>query len=95
MLRRRFAGTERGALAAFALGRLEFDVYGEHRKAASWFATYVREQPAGALVREARGRLVEAKALLGETAAAQKLACGLPARLSARAARRARAQRPG
>ncbi len=74
MLRRRFAGTERGALAAFALGRLEFDVYGEHRKAASWFATYVREQPAGALVREARGRLVEAKAVLGETVAAQRLA---------------------
>ena len=71
-----------GALPARSAGRSRHlpsggsssTFYGEHRKAASWFATYAREQPAGALVREARGRLVEAKALLGETAAAQKLA---------------------
>jgi ferric-dicitrate binding protein FerR (iron transport regulator) len=74
LLRQRFAGTARGALAAFALGRLEFDVYGEYRKAAEWFGTYLKEQPAGPLVREARGRLIEATAKAGDARRARELA---------------------
>lgn len=73
-LRRRFAGSPRAALAAFALGRLAFDVRGEHRKAARWFGSYVKEQPAGPLVREARGRLIEAALASGERERARSLA---------------------
>ncbi|HMI91373.1 MAG TPA: FecR family protein [Polyangiales bacterium] len=74
LLRRRFAGTSRAALAAFALGRLAFDVRGEHRKAAEWFGTYLKEQPAGLLAREARGRLIEATVAAGDATRARALA---------------------
>ena len=74
LLRRRFAGTSRAALAAFSLGRLAFDVRGEHRKAAEWFGTYLREQPAGLLAREARGRLIEATLAAGDATRARALA---------------------
>ena len=74
LLRQRFAGTQRGALAAFALGRLEFDVYGGYRKAAEWFGTYLKEQPTGPLVREARGRLIEATSKAGDVRRARELA---------------------
>jgi hypothetical protein len=74
LLRRRFAGTSRAALAAFALGRLAFDVRGEHRKAAEWFGTYLREQPGGPLTREARGRLIEATLAAGDATRARSLA---------------------
>src|SRR6185295_7962060 len=60
LLRKRFPGTARAGLAAFALGRLEFDAHGSYPKAAEWFGTYLKEQPGGSLVREARGRLMEA-----------------------------------
>jgi hypothetical protein len=74
LLRRRFAGTPPGALAAFALGRLEFDVHGNHRRAAEWFGTYLKEQPSGPLAREARGRLMEATLKAGELQRARALA---------------------
>src|SRR5262249_1699176 len=45
LLRRRFPGTPRAGLAAFALGRLEFDAHGSYAKAAEWFGTYLKEQP--------------------------------------------------
>ncbi|HVR21018.1 MAG TPA: FecR domain-containing protein [Polyangiaceae bacterium] len=59
-LRRRFPGTNDAALAAFGLGRLEFDERGAYSKAAGWFRTYLNERPSGAMTREALGRLVEA-----------------------------------
>jgi transmembrane sensor len=73
-VRRRFPGTSRAALSAFALGRLEFDVHGAYRKAAEWFRTYLREQPGGPLTREARGRLLEATHRAGDATAARELA---------------------
>ena len=73
LLRKRFPGTARAALAAFALGRLEFDAHGSYPKAAEWFGTYLKEQPGGALVREARGRLMEATLRAGDTRGARAL----------------------
>jgi len=74
MIRRRFGGTSRAAVAAFALGRLEFDKRHSHAKAAQWFGTYLKEQPRGSLAREARGRLIEATLAAGERARARVLA---------------------
>jgi hypothetical protein len=74
LIRRRFAGTARAALAAFALGRLEFDKRHAHEKAARWFGIYLTEQPRGPLAREARGRLIEASLAAGERERARKLA---------------------
>jgi transmembrane sensor len=74
LLRERYPGTPRAALAAFALGRLEFDANGSYRKAAEWFRTYLSEQAGGPLAREARGRLMEATLRSGDAAGARELA---------------------
>ena len=60
VLRRRFPGTGDAALAAFALGRLEFDEFHAYARAAVWFRTYLNERPSGSMTREALGRLIEA-----------------------------------
>lgn len=59
-LRRRFPGTGDASLAAFALGRLEFDEFKAYPRAAAWFRTYLNERPSGPMTREALGRLIEA-----------------------------------
>jgi hypothetical protein len=59
-LRGRFPRSNEAALAAFALGRLEFDDYRSYRRAATWFRTYLTERPSGPMTREALGRLMEA-----------------------------------
>lgn len=64
-LRQRFAGNKQASLAAFHLGLLEFDNFGAYPKAASWFRTYLSENPTGPLTREARGRLMEAAYRMG------------------------------
>lgn len=74
LLRRRFSGTRRAALAAFALGRLEFDAHRAYDEAAEWFATYLKEQPGGPLTREARGRLMEATIANGNRDRARDIA---------------------
>jgi hypothetical protein len=74
LIRRRFAGTARAALAAFALGRLEFDKRHAHEKAARWFGIYLKEQSRGPLAREARGRLIEASLEAGDGDRARELA---------------------
>lgn len=73
-LRQLFPGTKRAAEGAFALGRLSFDTLGSYAQAAQWFRTYLREQPAGALTREARGRLIEALQRSGDEQAAMAAA---------------------
>jgi hypothetical protein len=74
LLRERFTGTKRASLAAFELGRLEFDNHGSYAEAAEWFRVYLREQPRGALSREASGRLLEALQRVGRPAATRELA---------------------
>ena len=60
LVRQRFAGTSEASMAAFSLGVLEFDHWGAYAKAASWLGAYLEENPRGPLIREARGRLMEA-----------------------------------
>jgi transmembrane sensor len=67
--RRRFPGSERAAVAAYELGRSS-----SPSEASSWFETYLGEQPAGPLAREAAGRLVEARASAGDDTGARDAA---------------------
>jgi transmembrane sensor len=73
-LRRRFPGRAQSSQAAFALARLHFDQLGQYDEAARWFRTYLSEQPAGALAREALGRLMEAEQRAGHRDAAKSTA---------------------
>ena len=74
LLRNRFPETSLAALAAYSLGRLEFDTRGSYRKSAQWFEVYLKEEPSGSLTREAKGRLIEASFRAGEVARARQLA---------------------
>ena len=73
-LRQRFPGTGQASLAAFTLARVHFDQRRAYDEAARWFRTYLKEQPGGALAREAQGRLMEALDRAGDRAAAAQLA---------------------
>ena len=53
-LRDRFGGGAEAALAAFRLGRLDFDG-ASYAGAVGWFQIYLREAPGGALARAVRG----------------------------------------
>jgi TolA-binding protein len=73
-LRRRFPGGAKSGQAAFNIARLHFDQLGQYDDAARWFRTYLSEQPAGALAREALGRLMEAEQRAGHREAAASTA---------------------
>jgi TolA-binding protein len=73
-LRRRFPGGADAALAAFTLGRLEFDEFRSYPAAAGWFRTYLKERPGGTMAREALGRLMEALNQAGDLAGARATA---------------------
>jgi transmembrane sensor len=73
-VRRRFAGGADAALAAFTLGRLEFDEFRAYSVAAGWFRTYLKERPRGAMAREALGRLMESLNHAGDRAGARATA---------------------
>lgn len=73
-VRGRFAGTVHSASAALALGRMAFDQQHMYSKAALWLDVYVEENPSGKLVREALGRLVEARQRAGDVAGARRSA---------------------
>lgn len=73
-VRSRFPGSRAAALAAFKLGRLEFDANGAHARAAEWFRTYLREEPGGPMTREALGRLLESLERSGQRGRAKEFA---------------------
>ncbi|AUX46465.1 uncharacterized protein SOCE26_079710 [Sorangium cellulosum] len=73
-LRQRFPGSPEAASAAFLLGRIAQDQNKDHAGAASWFARYLSEHPAGAFAADAAGRLVEAEDRRGDPAAARRAA---------------------
>jgi hypothetical protein len=57
--------------SAFGLGLVEFDQRHDYRAAATWFETYLREQPRGPLVEQAEGRVMAAWQRAGEPARAR------------------------
>ncbi len=73
-LRKRFPHSGLAANAAFALGRIAFDQRGAFTEAERWFASYLAEQPHGALAREALGRRMEALDRAGNRDAARSVA---------------------
>jgi ferric-dicitrate binding protein FerR (iron transport regulator) len=68
-VRARFAGTHEASMASFFLGRIAYDQRGNPGEAAHWFQSYLHEEPAGGLAREAAGRLIEAERARGDSAA--------------------------
>jgi len=70
-LRERYPGSSAARTAAFTLGRIVFENERAYAEAASWFETYLREQPSGPLMGDAFGRLMEARLRAGDTARAR------------------------
>src|SRR5690606_35999123 len=73
-VRRRFAGSDAAATAAFELGRIAMDVRRELVPAGDHFEAYLRERPTGSLAREALGRAIEARSRAGDNTRAERLA---------------------
>lgn len=73
-VRERFPGTRRAGIAAYSLARIAFDQQKAYRRAATWFGTYLSEQPGGSLAREALGRQVEALHRSGAKSSARSAA---------------------
>ncbi|HUJ63745.1 MAG TPA: FecR family protein [Kofleriaceae bacterium] len=71
-VRRRFPGPD-AAAATFALARMAFQAP-DDAQAIHWLDTYLREDPDGALAREALGRLLEVYARIHDDAAARRTA---------------------
>lgn len=67
--RARFAGSPQAAMSAFLLGRAA-----NGAQAAQWFSAYLKEQPGGALAREALGRLIEAYQAAGDRVSSRSAA---------------------
>jgi TolA-binding protein len=66
VLRQRFPGSADAATAAFTLGRISFEKQHDYPNAATWFETYLREQPSGPLMGDSFGRLMEARLRSGD-----------------------------
>jgi hypothetical protein len=60
--------------SAFGLGLVEFDQRHDYRAAATWFETYLREQPRGPLAEQAEGRVMDAWQRAGEAGRARAAA---------------------
>jgi transmembrane sensor len=73
-VRARFPGTEGASLAAFQLGRTDFDQSGDFASAERWLRIYLEEQPSGAFASAAMGRLMEAEVHRGRLDRARVIA---------------------
>jgi len=71
VLRQRFPKSREASTAAFTLGRVAFEQKRAYAEAATWFATYLREQPNGPLMGDSVGRLMEAKLRAGDDSGAR------------------------
>jgi transmembrane sensor len=71
VLRQRFPASPEASTAAFTLGRIAFEQKHAYAEAASWFATYLREQPSGPLMGDSVGRLMEARLRAGDQTGAR------------------------
>jgi transmembrane sensor len=65
-LRRRFPDSTDAGTAAFTLGRIAFEKQHAYSEAATWFQTYLREQPSGPLMGDSFGRMMEARVRSGD-----------------------------
>ncbi len=74
LVRARPGAKHEAAMSAFNLGRIEYDDRRNYSAAARWFQSYLREEPAGGLAREAAGRLIEAQKAAGDMSAARESA---------------------
>jgi transmembrane sensor len=74
LVRARPVAKHEAAMSAFNLGRIEYDDRRNYAAAARWFQSYLREEPAGGLAREAAGRLIEAQKAAGDMSAARESA---------------------
>jgi hypothetical protein len=70
-MRARFPGSTAAGTAAFTLGRIVFENEHDYSRAATWFETYLREQPSGPLMGDAFGRLMEARFRAGDAVRAR------------------------
>ena len=70
-MRERFPRSTAAGTAAFTLGRIVFEKQQDYVRAASWFETYLREQPSGPLMGDAFGRLMEARLRAGDATRAR------------------------
>ena len=70
-MRARFPGSAAAGTAAFTLGRIVLEKEHDYPQAASWFETYLREQPSGPLMGDAFGRLMEARLRAGDATRAR------------------------
>jgi len=66
-MRMRFPSSPAAGTTAFTLGRIVFEKEHDYPQAATWFETYLREQPTGPLMGDAFGRLMEARLRAGDT----------------------------
>jgi hypothetical protein len=73
-VRQRFPATPSAALAAFQLGRDDFDRRSDYAGAERWLRVYLEEAPGGTLAPPAMGRLMEAELRQGNRPEARKLA---------------------
>jgi TolA-binding protein len=70
-VRKRFAGTDSAATAAFHLGQMAFDGAHAYADAHRWFLVYLTERPGGTLAAEALGRTMEAEQRMGDLTSAR------------------------
>ena len=70
-MRVRFPSSTAAGTAAFTLGRIVFEKEHDYPQAATWFETYLREQPSGPLMGDAFGRLMEARLRAGDATRAR------------------------